>query len=139
MTSTLVDTNVLIDVLGAADVPERAWSLTALKSCVDSGVIVLSAIVWSELSGMSPSQDRLLKALDWLKPKREDFPFEAAFTAGAAHAAYRKRGGSRDRTLPDFLIGAHAKVRGHRLLTRDASRYRSYFPTVDIIAPETHP
>ncbi|GGD94392.1 hypothetical protein GCM10011390_11450 [Aureimonas endophytica] len=75
----------------------------------------------------------------YLNPRREPFPFAAAFAAGRAHRVYRERGGRRERTLPDFLIGAHALVAGHRLLTRDAARYRAYFPTLDIIAPDTHP
>lgn len=70
---------------------------------------------------------------------REPIPMEAAFLAGKAHYRYRRQGGERERTLPDFLIGAHALVQGHRLLTRDARRYRTYFPELDIIAPDTHP
>jgi hypothetical protein len=67
---------------------------------------------------------------------REPIPFEAGFLAGKAFAAYRRRGGSKTSPLPDFLIGAHAAVMGHKLLTRDARRYRNYFPKLDIIAPE---
>lgn len=70
---------------------------------------------------------------------REDLGWDAAHQAGQAHLLYRRRGGMRERTLPDFLIGAHALVKGHTLLTRDARRYREYFPTLDIIAPDTHP
>ena len=66
---------------------------------------------------------------------REGLPFEAAFAAGKAFVAYRKRGGARTSPLPDFFIGAHALVRGYLLLTRDASRYRTYFPEVELIAP----
>ena len=71
--------------------------------------------------------------------KREALSYDAAFQAGKAHFSYRKAGGLRERTLPDFLIGAHALVRSHRLLTRDAARYRAYFPALEIISPETHP
>ncbi len=59
--------------------------------------------------------------------------------AGYAHRKYRKSGGGRDRVLADFLIGAHASTKGYRILTRDPRRYRTYFPTLDIIAPDTHP
>ncbi|MGE0279503.1 MAG: type II toxin-antitoxin system VapC family toxin [Rhizobiaceae bacterium] len=137
-TSTLVDANVLIDVLGPESLPARPWSLKALKESTEAGSIVVSAIVWAELAGMNLPQEQVLRALEWLRPVREDFPFAAAFAAGIAHAAYRRKGGARERTLPDFLIGAHAQARGHRLLTRDASRYRSYFPGLNIIAPDTH-
>ena len=67
--------------------------------------------------------------------EREALPFEAAFAAGKAFQTYRRRGGARTAPLPDFFIGAHALVRGHGLLTRDASRYRTYFPEVELIAP----
>lgn len=138
-TSTLIDSNVLIDVLGPEALPGRPWSLRALKASAEAGSIVLSAIVWAELGGMGQAQGRLLQALEWLRPRREDFPFSAAYAAGLAHAEYRRRGGARERTLPDFLIGAHAQARGHRLLTRDPARYRTYFPDVEVIGPDTHP
>lgn len=136
--STLVDTNILIDVLGPAEAPARHWSLAALKQAFEEGTIVFSAIVWAELSKPSLGEETLARAFSWLEPLREDFPFDAAFSAGTAHMLYRMRGGKRERTLPDFLIGAHAAVAGHRLLTRDAARYRSYFPGLNIVSPETY-
>jgi predicted nucleic acid-binding protein len=62
-------------------------------------------------------------------------PWTAGFLAGKAFLAYRKRGGARGAPLPDFFIGAHAAVTGLALLTRDGARYRTYFPTVRLIAP----
>ncbi|MGK9051778.1 type II toxin-antitoxin system VapC family toxin [Neorhizobium petrolearium] len=138
MISTVVDTNVLIDMLGPAT-SERAWSLNALKRCADEGELVLNPIIWSELSASPLSELEIHMAFGWLDLKRETLSYDAALQAGKAHFAYRRAGGQRDRTLPDFLIGAHALVRSHRLLTRDASRYRAYFPSLDIISPETHP
>lgn len=137
--STLIDANVLIDVLGIEGLAGRNWSLAALKQCLDDGAIVFSAVVWAELSSPAVQDALLARALAWLRPQREDFPFAAAHTAGVAHRLYRQRGGGRERTLPDFLIGAHAQVSGHRLLTRDPKRYRTYFPDLEIIAPDTHP
>ncbi|MBD9373431.1 type II toxin-antitoxin system VapC family toxin [Rhizobium sp. ARZ01] len=136
--STLVDTNVFVDVLGPAT-PSRGWSVRALKSCIGNGPLVVNPIVWSELSASPLSEPELLSALSWLELRREQLPFEAAHKAGKAHRAYRLAGGMRERTLPDFLIGAHAEWRRHRLLTRDPARYQSYFPTVELITPETHP
>lgn len=139
MMSTLIDSNVLIDVLGPADLPVRHWSLSRLKQCLGDGPVVLSAIVWAELAVSPEHAARMNRALSWLHPIREDFPFSAGQAAGWAHRQYRERGGNRERTLPDFLIGAHASAGGYRLLTRDAARYRTYFPSLDIISPETHP
>jgi predicted nucleic acid-binding protein len=71
--------------------------------------------------------------------RRDSLPWEAAFIAGKAFAKYRDRGGSRHAPMPDFYIGAHAQVKGLRLVTRDHNRYRTYFPSVELISPETHP
>jgi predicted nucleic acid-binding protein len=69
--------------------------------------------------------------------RREAIPFDAAFAAGKIHRLYRLKGGKRERTLPDFFIGAHAEVGKYQLLTRDAARYSSYFPLVTLISPAT--
>lgn len=138
-TSTLVDTNVLIDVLKPEGAELRSWSLAHLRDSRERGTIVFSAIVWAELCASFLSQETLSAMFAWLEPRKEAFPFAAACPAGRAHHIYRERGGRRERTLPDFLIGAHALVAGHCLLTRDASRYRGYFPDLDIISPETRP
>jgi predicted nucleic acid-binding protein len=138
MTSTVVDTNVLIDMLGPAT-PVRSWSLSALKRCAEEGELILNPVIWSELSASPLSELEITLAFGWLGMKREGLSYDAAFQAGKAHFSYRRSGGLRERTLPDFLIGAHAAVRSHRLLTRDAARYRAYFPSLDIISPETHP
>lgn len=138
MTSTLVDTNILIDILGP-DRPQRVWSLAALKNCAEEGELVLHPVVWSELATSPLSELELNLAFGWLRMRREPMSYEIAFAAGKAHYAYRRAGGLRERTLPDFLVGAHAVARSHRLLTRDAARYRAYFPALDIISPETHP
>lgn len=136
--STLVDTNILVDLLGPAT-RHREWSVKALGTCRHEGDLILSPIVWSEIAASPIREDDLTVALSWLDMARESIPFEAAFRAGKAHRAYRLAGGQRERTLPDFLIGAHAEWRHHRLLTRDAPRYRSYFPALDIVSPETRP
>jgi predicted nucleic acid-binding protein len=136
--SVLVDTNILIDVFGPES-PFKQWSSRVLVSLRPQAQMILTPIVWAELAGMTPSEHHLTAVLAPLNLVREPLPFSAAYRAGLAHADYRRSGGVRDRTLPDFFIGAHAMVRSHRLLTRDAARYRSYFPAVEIISPETHP
>ncbi|MGF0539361.1 type II toxin-antitoxin system VapC family toxin [Agrobacterium sp. ES01] len=138
MTSTVVDTNILIDVLGPAS-PFRNWSLAALKRCRDEGDLILNPIIWSEISASPLSENDINRAIGWLSFKREQVSYEAAYRAGKAHFDYCRTGGLKERTLPDFLIGAHANINAHRLLTRDAARYRSYFPSLVMITPETHP
>ncbi|CAH2394476.1 type II toxin-antitoxin system VapC family toxin [Mesorhizobium ventifaucium] len=136
--STLIDTNVLIDVWGPAG-RDTKWSASAMTQCRRDGALVINTIVWSELAPLIATEPALRKAVETLKMDRELLPWEAAFLAGVTHSRYRRAGGLRERTLPDFFIGAHAVVAGHRLLTRDAARYRNYFPDLDIISPETYP
>lgn len=138
MTSTLVDSNVLLDFI--EDDPDwRGWSTGWMERALGEGDLVINAIVLSEVAGTFATAEQLNATLPRTYFRREDLPFEAAFVAGKAHFEYRRRGGARQRTLPDFLIGAHASVKGYRLLTRDARRYRAYFPDLDILDPETHP
>jgi predicted nucleic acid-binding protein len=136
--STLVDTNILIDLLGPAS-PHRDWSLRAVESCIEEGALVVNPVVWSELASSPLSEVQLTSALGPLALRRETISFDAAFSAGKAHRQYRLAGGMKERTLADFFIGAHAQSSGHRLLTRDAARYATYFPGVDLITPQTHP
>lgn len=136
--STLIDTNVLIDVWGPPG-PLAKWSASAIASCRREGALIINTIVWSELAPLISTQTALRKATDVLEIDRELLPWDAAFLAGVTHSRYRRAGGVQERTLPDFFIGAHAAVAGYRLLTRDAARYRSYFQDLEIIAPETHP
>lgn len=126
---TLVDTNVLLDIV-TEDPTWATWSGEALADAADSGILVLSPIVYAELGARFSRIEDLDEAVsDFV---REPLPWDAAFLAGRAHAQYRLRGGTRERTLPDYLIGAHAAVRGYRLLTRDATRYRTAFPRLTI-------
>lgn len=136
--ATLVDSNVLIDVL--ADDPQWAdWSLDQLDTLGQQAALVINPLILAELSPRFERAADLEAALAGLPLKREPLPWDAAFLAGQAFRAYRGQPGSptgRARSpLPDFYIGAHALVNGLRLLTRDAKRYRSYYPKLDIISP----
>lgn len=133
--STLVDSNVLIDVLGPPG-PWSSWSESALRSVQDADALVLNPVVYGELSIGFDTIEALEDALPATLIRREDIPYPAAFLAGKCFLDYRRRGGIRTGVLPDFYIGAHAAVAGYRLLTRDGSRYRTYFPTLELIAPE---
>lgn len=131
---TLVDSNVLLDVL--TDDPEwSTWSANALADAFDSGPVAINPIIYAEVSVGFDRIEDLDAALPAPQFAREALPYPAGFLAGKAFLTYRRRGGSRPTLLPDFYIGAHAAVARHRLLTRDARRYRTYFPRVDLIAP----
>jgi predicted nucleic acid-binding protein len=131
---TLVDSNVLLDVL-TEDAAWSAWSADALAAAADAGPLVINPIIYAEVSVRFSRIEDLEAALPTADYQRAALPWEAAFLAGKAFLTYRRRGGSRPSTLPDLFIGAHAAVEGFALLTRDATRYRTYFPTVDVTAP----
>lgn len=133
MISTLVDTNILIDVLGAKS-PMREWSIDALARCREAGRLFINPIIFAELAP-SLSAEAVEASLAVMQIDRQALSFEAGWRAGLAHAAYRRAGGQRDRTLPDFLIGAHAETAKHALLTRDRARYAQYFPSIEIVSP----
>ncbi len=134
MTAVLVDSNVLLDV--ATDDPAwAAWSAATLKKAADEAVLVINPLVYAEVSVGFDTIEELEVALPGDLYRREDLPYEAAFLAGKAFLRYRQSGGAKHSPLPDFYIGAHAAVAGYRLLTRDAARYRTYYPTVELIAP----
>jgi hypothetical protein len=97
---------------------------------------VISPLEYAEVSTSFDRIEDLDDALAAREFEREALPSEAGFLAGKAFLAYRRRGGTRRSPLADFYIGAHAAVRGYRLLTRDAQRYRTYFPTLDLTAPQ---
>jgi predicted nucleic acid-binding protein len=110
-----------------------------MQNSREKGRLVINTIIFSESSAQVDGYTEFQKILGQIGVDLEECPWEAAYIAGRTHFAYRKSGGTRVRTLPDFLIGAHASFKGYRLLTRDASRYRTYFPELDIVAPDTHP
>ncbi len=134
----LVDSNVIIDLL-TADPRWGDWSRRRVLAGSRDDEFVVNVIVLAEIAHSYLGQTKVETVLDGALFDFEDIPRRAGFRAGIAHRDHRVQGVTRERTLPDFLIGAHAEVAGHRLLTRDPGRYRSYFPTVDIIAPDTHP
>jgi predicted nucleic acid-binding protein len=133
--ATLVDSAVILDIV-TEDPAWSQWSEDALARARDEGELVINPIVYAEVSiGFDRIEDLddVVPAQDF---RREELPYEAGFLAGKAFLAYRKRGGQKHSPLPDFYIGAHSAIRGYRLLTRDAPRYRTYFPTVRLVAPE---
>ena len=138
MTDTLVDTNVLVDIL-RDDQTWEAWSEERLEAARRAGNLVINPLIYAEVCAGYPSQRQTDQALSSLIYRRENLPWEAAFNASRAYVAYRRAGGSKRSPLPDFYIGAHAEIRKYALLTRDPARYRQYFPSLKIISPDTHP
>jgi predicted nucleic acid-binding protein len=131
---TLVDSSVLLDIL-TLDPAWAGWSGDALTQARDDGRLVINPIVYAEVSTGFDRIEDLDDALPTGDFEREPLPYEAGFVAGKAFFAYRRRGGHKRSPLPDFYIGAHAAVRRYRLLTRDVTRYRTYFPSVELAAP----
>ena len=131
--AVIVDTNILIDIYTQDDAWEER-SAAALASAADAEVLVINPIIYAELAVGIARIEELNEFLG-ADFRRDSLPWEAAFIAGKAFLAYRRKGGSKTSPLPDFYIGAHAAVQGMRILTRDPKRYTSYFPTVEIIEP----
>lgn len=132
--ATLVDSSVLLDIL-TDDQAWAQWSGQALARARDAGRLVINPIVYAEVSTGFARVEELDDAVPRSDFEREPLPYPAGFLAAKAFLVYRKRGGERRSPLPDFYIGAHAAVARYRLLTRDATRYRTYFPSVEVLAP----
>ena len=135
MTTVLVDSNVLLDLI-TQDPVWFDWSAQMLADAADRCKLVINPIIYAEVSVRFTRIEDLDAALRITMLVREPLPFDAGFLAGKAHLAYRQRCGGKTTPLPDFFIGAHAAVAGYRLLTRDAARYRTYFPRLQLIAPD---
>jgi predicted nucleic acid-binding protein len=130
----LVDTNVLVDVL--QDDPQWAeWSIAQLRAQATIHELAINPVVYAELSMSFSTFELLNRTVATMQLTLREVPRAALFLAGKAYLQYRRRGGARAQVLPDFFIGAHAAVEGWPLLTRDAGRFRTYFPGVELVAP----
>lgn len=135
MTALMIDSNVLLDVM-TEDPRWFAWSAQALEEAADRFRLVINPVVYAEVSVRYTLIEDVDAALPRAMIDREPIPFEAAFLAGKCFLTYRRRGGTKLSPLSDFFIGAHAAVAGYKLITRDAARYRTYFPSLSLLAPE---
>ncbi len=132
----LIDSNVLLDI-ATRDPKWYGWSARAVAKAARSGLLHLNPLIYAEVSvGFDDAYE-----LDALLPaallKRSTLPYGAAFLAGKAFLAHRRRGGQRRSPLPDFYIGAHAVVQNLTLVTRERSRYATYFPTLQLLTPDS--
>jgi len=130
----LVDTNVLLDVF-EDDAEWSAWSQDRLDSASTTDTLAINPVIYSELSIGFARIEELEAVIREASLAVEDIPREALFLAGKAFLRYRRSRGTKRNVLPDFYIGAHAAVMQWPILTRDVARYRTYFPTVSLIAP----
>lgn len=130
----LVDSNVLLDIF-SEDENWFQWSSAALSDCAESMVLCINPVIYAEVSIGFMRIEELENALPNNYFTYTSLPYEAAFLAGKCFLRYRRAGGKKRSPLPDFFIGAHAAVEQMSLLTRDAARYRTYFPSLKIIAP----
>ena len=130
----LVDTNVLLDVL--QNDPQWAdWSIGQLRAQSKLHALAINPVIYAEMSLSFSTLEALDEVVLTMALGLREIPRPALFLAARAYSLYRRRGGSKGQVLPDFFIGAHAAVEGWPLLTRDASRFKTYFPTLDVIAP----
>jgi hypothetical protein len=133
---TLVDTNVLLDLV--TDDPSWAdWSVAQLEAASLVGPLVINDVVYAELAVRYDRIEALDGFLDQAGLEMVPVPRASLFLAGKVFTRYRKSGGSRTGVLPEFFIGAHAAVSQLPLLTRDVGRYRTYFPSLKLITPDT--
>ena len=134
MTGVLVDSNVLLDII-TEDAEWLSWSAEALEDAANQFRLIINPVIYAEVSVRYSRIEELDAALPKGLFEREAIPFEAAFLAGKSFSIYQRRKGTKRSPLPDFFIGAHAAIAGYQLLTRDAARYRTYFPSVPLVTP----
>jgi hypothetical protein len=134
MSGILFDSNVLLDI-ATADVTWLGWAEGQLRSAVTQGPVLINPIIYAELAPAFTSEANLDA---WLHPavfQRLPLPYSAGWLAAQAFIKYRRAGGTKNSPLPDFYIGAHAEAEALTLVTRDVTRYRTYFPNVSLITP----
>ncbi|MBW4668618.1 MAG: type II toxin-antitoxin system VapC family toxin [Cyanomargarita calcarea GSE-NOS-MK-12-04C] len=136
MKEILVDSNIILDIV-TEDPNWFDWSADKLTEYAELTTLNINPIIYGEVSIGFEKIEELETILPINVFHRLDLPWEAAFLAGKCFVQYRQKGGSKRSSLPDFYIGAHAAITNMILLTRDVNRYRTYFPTLELIVPES--
>ena len=134
MAGTLLDTNVLLDLL-TEDEEWFDWSAAMVAEAGENAPLYINPIIYAEVAAGFSTIEELNEALPAAFYRRVHRPWEAGFVAGRVFVTSRKRGGTKRSPIADFYIGAHATVSGYTLLTRDPKRYRPYFPRLRIVSP----
>lgn len=132
----LIDSCIVTD-LSAPDSAWFEWSASTLEQLDADNTMVINPIIYAECSIGFERIEEVEALFEHLGFAIRPIPKEALFLAGKAFLQYKKRKGGKGNVLPDFFIGAHAAVSGYRLITRDRGRFGSYFPSVDLIMPES--
>ncbi len=130
-----VDTNVLLDIV-VDDTDWGAWSTAALETAMAAGPVLINDIVYAELAARYARIEDVDAFVTGVGLQWAAMPKGALFLAAKAYTNYRRAGGLRTGVLSDFFIGAHAATLGVPLLTRDMGRFRTYFPRLEVIAPQ---
>ena len=131
----MVDSNVILDIV-TEDQKWFSWSSRTLAHYAETSILVINPIIYAEVSVGFERIEDVEVVLSHQHFRRDQIPWEAAFLAGKCFLEYRRKGGDKRSPLPDFFIGAHAAVSKMPLLTRDISRYQTYFPKLKIFAPD---
>jgi predicted nucleic acid-binding protein len=134
MSGFLFDTNVLLDI-ATADPVWQQWSESQLRVAATQGSVLINPIIYAELAPAFATVGDLDRWLDPAIFLRVPIPYAACWLAANAFLTYRRSGGAKSSPLPDFYIDAHAEIEGLTLVTRDVSRYRTYFPRVSLLTP----
>lgn len=134
----IADSNVLIDIF-ERDEHWAEWSYKTLQAALSDCPVYINPLIYAEISVRFTTDQELDDLLSGMFIDKENLPWDAAFGAGKAYLDYKRQGGNRRSPLPDFYIGAHAQVSGRTLITRDAARYKKYFPKIKLIAPDQTP
>jgi predicted nucleic acid-binding protein len=130
----LVDSNVILDIV-TEDKKWFQWSSQALAHYAENHILVINPVIYAEVSVSFDQIEDLEAVLSPRYFRRDQLSWEAGFLAGKCFRDYRRKGGNKRSPLPDFFIGAHAVIAGFPLLTRDISRYETYFPKLTLITP----
>lgn len=135
-----VDTSVIVDLLGDESRVDAAEA--CLRRALSLGPVVACDVVISEVVAGLGRSSQLIDTLEEVGIGYGALELRAAARAGEMQRRYneRRRGGGvmphPQRTIPDFLIGAHALLQCTALITRDAGFYRDYFKGLKLIVPK---
>jgi predicted nucleic acid-binding protein len=130
-----IDSSVLVDLL--ADDPATSDSAEAsLRQALSAGPVVVCDVVVTEITTALAGGAEVLGVLEEMGIAFHPVEAKSAVRAGEMQRRYRQRGGQRQRTVPDFIVGAHALLQCDALITRDAAFFRDYFKGLKVIVPK---